>query len=395
MPRSRSALFSSGGPYNNFMDGQNNNFGGGMSDGQRKTVRMVKQFNGDFKAVPYSEGDEYRNNMGMFSEMGTVASRYRGENPNLTSPARNMLSKQWDWRRPGPDSPKPRFRQVRTFSGDVKTVPYQEDMFQGPTNSEYGRVDGTNYVPDMAPRIIYRDDPTRMPPLPPPPGPPPPRRNSLRPPYQRNVNNRRDMERFRPDRVGDEMRMEMRKYKQDDFFMGGEEDLYYEEERRRDANPIAKLVKDTEKFLQRVTGGRRSPRPPPRREPDFGYLDGPGPGYEFRRMPEERMPGGGEVRSIAGSFNSSPAIRSFEAQKPYLPPGYYPEEPRTNDRPSFQASRAAQSFSSGTRERYRRQQTPYRMERQFNGDFRSVPVYDDDDYYRGNPAASSEVRRIR
>ena len=388
-PRSSVALFSSREPYN-FVNEQGN----GMSDGQRKQFRMVKQFNGDFKTVPYNEVEGPRNNEG-FSEMGSITSRRRGENPNFTSPARAVLSKQWDWKPPAPGG-RPRFRQVRTFSGDMKTVPYEEAEYQGPRNAEYGRVDGTNYIPEMGPRIVYRYEP-RIPPPPPPPGPPPLPRNSLRPPYKRSDDRRRgqfDMAGFKP-KLFNDMGREMQKYRQDFYFMDDADD-YYDQPERKEANPLKRLAKETEKVLRRITGsggGHRMAPPRTREHRDAEFRSYPAAEHEFRNMAADE-----DYRSISGSFNSSPAIRSFEAQKPHPPPGYYPEEPITSNRPSFAASPAAQSFSRRRPSRlqqYRDQQPRYRMERQFNGDYRSVRGYDDDDGAYGNPAANSEVGRIR
>lgn len=340
---------------------------------------MVKQFNGDFKTVPYYEDDMNARNPAAEAEIRLLEARRR--NPPLTSPARALLSKQWDWRRPSPDEPRPRFRQVRTFSGDVKTVPFEErDPYfeDGVTNSEYGRVDGTNYVPPLRarPRFV----------------PPPPRSQFPLSPLRRDRyldERRREDEEYDTRRLGNEFRREIRKYKRGDYAVYEAEDPMYEREATRD--PLKKLAKETEKFLRQVTGlggiGKKASRDNARRD-DVVYRRNPPPVEPFERLGEP-------------FFNSSPAIRSFETQQSRPPTRYYNEP---GPRPSYSASRSVQSFRGENRPRRPKPyavlgQPQYRMERQFNGEYRQVPVYDNDyddnDDYLSNPSTRQGYRRVR
>jgi hypothetical protein len=219
----------------------------------------------------------------------------------------------------------------------------------------------------------------------------------------------REMERFEAKLVGDEFRREMRKYRQDEYEYESEEEYDFEDRRERnyDKNkPLENLAKSTEKFLKQITGlgtsqyrpnnPRRKYRmaPPERRERNEGWY-----GNGNNRP-------AGEFESRAGSFNSSPAVRGFEEQGPIPPPQYYganrgstyyernPRDPRSSsEMPS--ASRAVRSFNPGERRGQGSHGPRYRMERQFNGDFKSVPAYEDnDDDFYNNRAADSEVGRI-
>mmetsp|Transcript_4286 Transcript_4286/g.11962 ORF Transcript_4286/g.11962 Transcript_4286/m.11962 type:complete len:412 (+) Transcript_4286:131-1366(+) len=362
------SLFSSQLPY----DYSNEESG----EQRRKQFRMVRQFNGDFKTVPYYEDDMNARNPAAEAEMRLLEARRR--NPPLTSPARALLSKQWEWRRPSADQPRPRFRQVRTFSGDVKTVPFEErdPYFEDQiTNSEFGRVDGTNYVPPLRARTRF--------------APPPPSRSDfplspLR--LDRDYDERRrEVERYNTKRLGNEFRREIRKYKRGDYALYDDEN--YDRETAKD--PLKKLAKETEKFFRQVLGGndKKRSRDNARRE-DVVYRPDPA----MDDFPFER---------IGETFNSSPAIRSFETQQSRRPPRYYNEP---GPRPSYSASRSVQSFRGENRPRRPKPyavlgQPQYRMERQFNGEYRQVPVYDNDyddnDDFFSNPSTRQGYRRTR
>jgi hypothetical protein len=338
---------------------------------------MVRQFNGDFKTVPYDDDDMSTRNPAAEAEMRLLEARRR--NPPLTSPARALLSKQWEWRRPSLDQPRPRFRQVRTFSGDVKTVPFEEDPYfeDRVTNAEFGRVDGTNYVPPLRATARF--------------APPPPRSNVPLSPLRLDRDfdeRRREYERYNPRRLGNEFRREIRKYKRGDYALYDGEDPVYDRETTKD--PLKKLAKETEKFLRQVTGLGRSNK---RESRDDMRRDD----VIYRRNPIQDEP----FERIGETFNSSPAIRSFETQQPRLPPRYYNEP---GPRPSYSASRSVQSFTGENRPRRPKPyavlgQPQYRMERQFNGDYRQVPVYDNDyddnDDFFSNPSTRQGYRRVR
>lgn len=377
------SLFSSQQPYD-FLDDENNS-GSNNGEQRQKKFRMVQQFNGDYKTVPYYEGDRSARNPAAEAEMRLIEASRR--NPPLTSPARALMSKQWDWKRPSSDQPRPRFRQVRTFSGDVKTVPFNEDpYFQDQvTNSEFGRVDGTNYVPDLAPPSRRRERFTPPPPRsdfrPTPPSPPAGRTISDdRMPPSRS----RETERFEPKNVGNEFRREMRKYKRGDFELYTGEDTIYDSDDRKD--PLKKLAKETEKFLRQVTGfgGGYKMVSRENKQRDMEYRRNPAADYEFDSV---------------GAYNTPPPVRSYEVQQPLRPP---PSSYEETGRPSYSASRSVQSFSGENKRRRPKPyavlgQPRYRMERQFNGDYRQVPVYgdDSDDDSYSNPSARSEYGRIR
>lgn len=395
-----SVMLSSQNNYNNngYNDYDSNNNNGGQ-----RQFRMVKQFNGDFKAVPYYEGDNMDRNPAAESEMRRIEMMNRRQ-PPLTSPARALMDKQWGWERPG-DRPKPRLRQVRTFSGDMKTISYDDydpSFDHRVTNAQFGRVDGTGYVPDISP-----DDRRMMPPPPPMMPPPPsrrpqydPRRQPPPPPPRRqqggmSPQRRREMERFQAKLVGEEFRREMRKFRRDEndfdprrnrYDFDDDDDGDYESRYNRN-EPLKNLAKGTEKFLKQLTGMGRSqyrpsnPRkryrmaPPERRQSNFGWFQ------QGRYRNAGNLRPADEFGSKAGSFNSSPAIRSFEEQDPIPPPSYY----GTNRGDAYYGRGRR---SSGPR---------YRMERQFSGEYKSVPVYDDDDdedNFYNNRAANSEVGRI-
>lgn len=363
------SLFSSQQPYDYDIDEN--------SEQRRKQFRMVRQFNGDFKTVPYYEDDMNARNPAAEAEMRLLEARRR--NPPLTSPARALLSKQWEWRRPSADEPRPRFRQVRTFSGDVKTVPFEEQDPYFETNAEFGRVDGTNYVPPLRARAARF-------------APPPPRSEFPLSPLRRDRivdERRREEERYNAKRLGNEFRREIRKYRRGDFALYDGE--AYDREATKD--PLKKLAKETEKFLRQVTGlgrsDKKAPRDNPRRDDMVYRRNPPMDDFHFERTGE--------------TFNSSPAIRSFETQQPRPPSRGYYNQP--GPRPSYSASRSVQSFTGESRPRRPKPyavlgQPQYRMERQFNGDYRQVPAYDDDyddnnDDFFSNPSTRQGYRRIR
>lgn len=368
----------------NFDNSNNNGYGSSMSNGYndngygandagRERFKMVKQFNGDYKTVPI---DEYYDQTTRRSrkQQRSVASEYgvlratRGSNPNLTSPAREMLSKQWEWQRPPPQGMRPRFRQVETFSGDVKTVREDENPYLDGRvlKNQYGRVDGTGYVPDMGPESasMLRYAPSRQrqgygepprgppmygPPLPPPrgppmypPPPPPPRARSRQ-------SRRRDYEARRrevdPRFVGDEFRREMRKYRRDDYddYYEEDEEYFYDDGRDR-GDPLKTLAKEAEKVIKSVTsvGGPYTRKDRRQRKRDMNYLRRASAGGPRNDMmypppppPDMRYGGnfyGGEGRrrvsddrdgNVAGSYASSKAVRSFEQQGN----GYYGPRP--------------------------------------------------------------------
>jgi len=358
-------LFSSQQPYD--YDNEES------SEQRRRQFRMVKQFNGDYKTVPYYEEEMNARNPAAEAEMRLLEARRR--NPPLTSPARALLSKQWEWRRPSADQQRPRFRQVRTFSGDVKTVPFDDPYFEdGMTNSEFGRVDGTNYVPPLRPRPRF--------------APPPPRSEVPLSPLRRDRDfddRRREAEMYNAPRIGNEFRREIRKYKRGDFALYEGEDPTYDRETSRD--PLKKLAKETEKFLRQVTGlggsGKKASRDKARRD-DAVYRYDPVVDDPFGR--------------IGDTLNSSPAVRSFETQQP-RPPSRYFNAP--GPRPPYSSTRSVQSFPGENRPRRAKPyavlgQPQYRMERQFNGDYRQVPVYDNDnDDFFSNPSTRQGYRRSR
>lgn len=364
------SLFSSQKPYD-YSDEESR-------EQRQRQFRMVKQFNGDFKTVPYFEDDMSARNPAAEAEMRLLEARRR--NPPLTSPARALLSKQWEWRRPSSEQPRPRFRQVRTFSGDVKTVPFEEQdpYFEDRlTNSEFGRVDGTNYVPPLRARTRF--------------APPPPRSDFPLSPLRRDRgydNRRMEEEKYNAQRLGNEFRREIRKYKRGDFALYDGEDPMYDRESTKD--PLQKLAKETEKFLRQVTGWggseKRRSRDNARRD-DAAYRRNPAVDGQFERMGE--------------TFNSSPAMRSFDSQQG-RPPLRYSNEP--GPRPPYSSSRSVQSFTGENRPRRPKPyavlgQPQYRMERQFNGDYRQVPVndidYDGNDDFFSNPSTRQGYRRTR
>jgi hypothetical protein len=501
------------GSNNGFSADQNDNFGsnGFNNDGppREKQFRMVKQFNGDFKAVPYFEDDDPSHNPAADSEIRRIEQMYRPR-PELTSPARALLGKQWDWERPG-DRPRQRLRQVRTFSGDMKTVSadeYDPAFDHRVTNSEFGRIDGTGYVPPLSPQgppmRVPRRPPSRQSPAyqqgPPPyrqspayqQGPPPYQQGPPQyqqgppqyqqgpppyqqdpqyqqgpppyqqdpqyqqgpplyqqdpqyqqgPPYQQDPQYQQDgisparrremerMERFEAKLVGDEFRREMRKYRQDEYEFDPE---YDEEERSYDKNkPLQNLAKGTEKFLKQITGlgtsqyRPKSPRkryrmaPPERREENYRMAPPERREENYRMAPPGREENFGwyqntnnrpanEFESRSGSFNASPAIRTFEEQRP-IPPSmpppqyygtnrgstYYERGPKSSRRSSEMpsASRAVRSFNENERRGPQSNGPRMRMKKQFNGEFKAVPEYEqNDDEYYDNPAARSEIGR--
>lgn len=357
---------NNGGYYNNNNNNNSNNNNGYGNDSGRERFKMVKQFNGDYKTVPldeYYERTTRRNN-----ERESIASEYgilratRGANPYLTSPAREMISKQWDWQRPPPPDMKPRFRYVRTFSGDVKTVREDENPYLDGrvVKNQYGRVDGTGYVPDMGPEsasmLRYASsrrrpdygEPPRGPPrypqqdLPFPPPPPPPL--STRPSRQDRRREydvrRRELD---PRFVGDEFRREMRKYRRDDFDDYRDEGENFGFDARRDRKgPLETLAKEAEKVIKSVTsvGGPYSRQERRQRKRDMGYLRRAATGRDMMYPPvpppaqdmryDNYYRGGGDRSSdnrdgnTAGSFASSKAVRSFEQQQGS---GYYGPRP--------------------------------------------------------------------
>ena len=385
---------------NNNYNNMNNNLGYGGNDAGRERFKMVKQFNGDYKTVPL---DEYYEQTSRRKDRESVASEYgvlratRGANPYLTSPAREMISKPWEWQRPPPPGMRPRFRQVQTFSGDVKTVREDENPYLDGRvlKNQYGRVDGTGYVPDMGPESastiryapsrrrydygeplprggggppmypqqqqglpIYQEQrgppmyqEQRGPPMYPPPPPPRSSRQDRRRDY--GMQGGRDVD---PRYVGDEFRREMRKYRRDDYDPYQEpEDMYFDKGSRRDRDgPLETLAKEAEKVIKSVTniGGPYSRNERRQRKRDMGYLrraaserdmmypPPPPPDMRYNNnnninnyYPEERRSRNSDLRdgNIAGSFDSSRAVRSFEQPRSG---GYYP-----GPRPPYQSRR--------------------------------------------------------
>jgi hypothetical protein len=385
---------------NGYMNNNNNNNLGYVgNDAGRERFKMVKQFNGDYKTVPI---DEYYEQASRRNDRESVASEYgvlratRGANPYLTSPAREMISKPWEWQRPPPPGMRPRFRQVQTFSGDVKTVREDENPYLDGRvlKNQYGRVDGTGYVPDMGPesastiryapsrrRYDYGEPPRGGPsmyqqqPQGPPmyqqqqqpssyyPPPPPPR--SSRQDRRRDYDMRAGSRDVDPRYVGDEFRREMRKYRRDDMDRYEEPDDFYFDKGGRNGRqgPLETLAKEAEKVIKSVTniGGPYSRDERRQRKRDMGYLRraaserdmmypppplGPPPldmRYNDNNIntyyPEGRRSRNSDLRdgNIAGSFDSSRAVRSFEQPRS----GYYPgpRPPYQSRRPQYDGSR--------------------------------------------------------
>jgi hypothetical protein len=326
-----------------------------------------------------------------------------------------LFPKPWEWQRPPPPGTRPRFRQVQTFSGDVKTVRDDENPYLDGRvlKNQYGRVDGTGYVPDMGPESAstIRDAPSRrrydygVPPRGGPPMyqqpqgppimyqqsqgppvyqqqqpssyyPPPPPPRSSRQDRRRDYDMRASSRDVDPRYVGDEFRREMQKYRRDDINRYDEpKDFYFDKGRNRQG-PLETLAKEAEKVIKSVTniGGPYSQ--------DMGYLRqaaserdmmypppplGPPP-LDMRYnnnnndyYPEGRRSRNSDLRdgNVAGSFDSLRAVRSFEQPRPPRS-GYYP-----GPRPPYQSRRP--QYDGGSR-------------------------YSDDNYE--NPAARSEQGRL-